>query len=102
MSFNIFFFIFTISAAKLLGPENWGLITLLSLFTFGATYLSSLFTFGVSNGMGILIRILPIALVNLFTAYRSKGGKLHSSKCVLVFGLFQYHNYRFGSNVFYN
>ena len=55
MSFNIFFFIFTISAAKLLGPENWGLITLLSLF---ATY-SSMFTFGVSNGMGIL---LPIAL----------------------------------------
>ena len=55
MSFNIFFFIFTISAAKLLGPENWGLITLLSLF---ATY-SSLFTFGVSNGMGIL---LPITL----------------------------------------
>ena len=55
MSFNIFFFIFTISAAKLLGPENWGLITLLSLF---ATY-SSLFTFGVSNVMGIL---LPIAL----------------------------------------
>ncbi len=55
MSFNIFFFIFTISAAKLLGPENWGLITLLSLF---ATY-SSMFTFGVSNGMGIL---LPVAL----------------------------------------
>ena len=55
MSFNIFFFIFTISAARLLGPEKWGLITLLSLF---ATY-SSIFTFGVTNGMGIL---LPIAL----------------------------------------
>ena len=55
MVYNFGLFILTIIAAKLTGPENWGLITLFSLI---ATY-SSIFTLGINNGMGIM---LPISI----------------------------------------
>lgn len=55
IAYNLVLFIVAIIAAKLAGPEQWGLIT---LFTLIATY-SSFITLGVSNGMGIA---LPISI----------------------------------------
>ena len=53
--YNIVLFIVAIIAAKIAGPEKWGLITLLMLV---ATY-SGFLTLGINNGMGIT---LPLAI----------------------------------------
>ena len=53
--YNLFLFIISIIAAKLSGPKEWGVITLLLLLS---TY-SSLFTLGINNGLGIK---LPLVL----------------------------------------
>ena len=43
--YNLFLFIISIIAAKISGPKEWGIITLLLLLS---TY-SSLFTLGINN-----------------------------------------------------
>ena len=53
--YNLVLFIVAIIAAKIAGPEKWGLITLLMLV---ATY-SGFLTLGINNGMGIA---LPLAI----------------------------------------
>ncbi|MFL3009033.1 MAG: MATE family efflux transporter [Candidatus Neomarinimicrobiota bacterium] len=53
--YNALILIVSIIAAKVSGPEKWGLITLFLLIS---TY-SSFLTLGVNNGMGI---VLPYAL----------------------------------------
>ena len=53
--YNIVLFIVAITAAKIAGPQQWGIITLLMLI---ATY-SGFLTLGINNGMGIA---LPLAL----------------------------------------
>ncbi len=73
--YNLILFIVTILAAKLLGPEKWGSITLFSLI---ATY-SGILTLGINNGMGIL---LPINIGN--KKYQYCEDILSSSKASLV------------------
>ena len=52
--YNIVLFLILITAAKICGPEEWGIITLLLLVS---TY-SSLFTLGINNGLGVKLPYL--------------------------------------------